>query len=733
MEPQDYPEDIDFQKYWLILKRHWLLATVVWLLTITLATLAALATEKTYKAYGKLRLRKQNTTSALISEAGEKISKLDTLDTQATPLDTEVEVIRTAPIVNKTIEALELTNKEGENVTYEGFLDRLGVKAIAGTDILTIAFRSHDPQEAEAVVNQLMESYIDDNLRVNRAQAAAAREFIVEQLPRVEQALLDAEASLRSFKEEHKIVDLDTEAKLAVAKVSELDNRSEQILLNLNKLKESIRALEQQTGIEAVNALAWSTVGESTTIEKALASLNTIDNQLAVARSRFGDDNPTIVNLESEKAHIESLLTNKVTEIVGSVDQTTPATLPTTSIEKTLLNNLINYEVERRALTEELQTVNQLKKTYAQRLNAIPKLEQTQGELKRQLDAAQATYNILIKNLQQVQIAENQNLGNAQIISPAIASPFPVSTSKKVIVVMGIVVGGVFYVVTAFICELLDPSIKTSKELRTILNQTLLGMIPYIAKPITLPGTKDKQTTPELYLKNQPYSIVSEAYRMLYANLRFLSREQRVQTIAVTSSVSQEGRSTVAANLAIASAEQGNRVLLIDADMRHPMQHQVWGLANSIGLSHILIDEAEWHNTRQQVLFGLDVINAGITPPNPVALLGSQRMSDLLEKCSRVYDVIILDTPPLLLVADALTIGKSTDGVLLVARPKAIDTVSATAAQELLLKSGQKVLGLVTNGVLVDKEPDSYFHYAKSYFKTNGNGHQVKLPQAWKN
>jgi uncharacterized protein involved in exopolysaccharide biosynthesis len=160
MEYKEYPEDIDLQKYWLILKRHWLPGAVVWGTIVAVATSIALSQKPTYEASGKLRFKKQNTTSALVTQTGEKIGQLDALNSKDTPLDTEAEVLKSSPIVNQTIADLKLKNAKGEPLTYDSFLKKLKVGTVRGTDVLGITYKSTDREEAVNVVNKLIEIYI---------------------------------------------------------------------------------------------------------------------------------------------------------------------------------------------------------------------------------------------------------------------------------------------------------------------------------------------------------------------------------------------------------------------------------------------------------------------------------------------------------------------------------------------------------------------------------------------
>lgn len=722
MEHQDYPEDIDFQKYWLILKRHWLPATMVWVFTAIAALGVALLSEKQYQAYGKLKFKKQSTTSALVTEAGEKIGTLEPLNLQDSPIDTEAEVLRSVPILMQTIEELDLTTEEGEPISYETFREGLGVKALQGTDVLLVSYKSPEPEEAEAVVNRIMETYIENNVLVNRAEAAAARAFINEQLPKTEKELQKAEAALRTFKEQYNIVKLEEEASLSVIRISELESQIDQVKARVEQQTARIEDLQNKIGRPSEEALLQSNVSSSIEVQQLREELQEIEKRLAREQSRFRDAHPMVLKLKQQKAQLRAELEQQVNGIVNRQRQPLQARdLQGGELQNVLIESLVSYEAERKGAIEQLRSLIRSRNEHQQRAQILPKLKQMEQDLERQVDAAKSTYEILLKRLQEVRIAENQNVGNAQIISPAMVSEYPVSTSRKMILAFGIVLGGVFYVVTAFLLELIDPSIKTSKELRKILNYTLLAMIPNTHNKRRLRRRKIDEKIPEVSVIKNPTSMIGESYRMLQANLNFLSPDRKLQVIVVTSSVTKEGKSTVAANLAAAMAELGNRVLLMDADLRHPIQHHIWNLTNAKGLSDAIVGQLEPHQVARPVAPNLDVLPSGVIPPNSLALLSSKRMNCLVQECRESYDFVVLDTPPLLLVADALTVSKMSDGILLVARPGLIDSASANAAKQRLDQSGQTVLGIAMNGVVGETEPDSYFHYAEIYYKENSH------------
>jgi capsular exopolysaccharide synthesis family protein len=330
------------------------------------------------------------------------------------------------------------------------------------------------------------------------------------------------------------------------------------------------------------------------------------------------------------------------------------------------------------------------------------------------LEAAQTTYETLLSRLQEIQVAENQNVGNARVITEADVPGLPIAPRKVLNLAAGTIAGILLSIATAFLLDITDRSVKTLKEARELFGYTLLGVIPYVGKPgkfISLRAEDD--SIPRVVIRESPNFPVQEAYQMLQANLKFLSSDKELRTIVVTSSVRREGKSEVSANLAAALAQMKRRVLLVDADMRHPTQHHAWDLTNINGLSNLIVGQVKFSEAVQVVMPNLHVLTCGVVPPNPMVLLDSARMASLIEIFSKNYDFVIFDAPALAGIVDAAILGKMTDGILLVVRPGVVNSASANAAKEFLAQSGQNVLGVVVNGVNVKSESDSYFYYIK--------------------
>ncbi len=385
-----------------------------------------------------------------------------------------------------------------------------------------------------------------------------------------------------------------------------------------------------------------------------------------------------------------------------------------------LATDLVRAEVAQISLAERLSGLQSEFQAYQNRAQVLPGLEQQYKQLLRQVEVAQTTYQNLLTGLQEAQLAENQTIGNARVLEPAAVPLKPISPRILRNLALGIILGLMAGAGVALLQETLDTRVKTVKDIRSLYPYVLLGSIPLLAPAKS--ATWSKSTLgidqPQLVMRDLPRSMGSEAYRMLLANLKFVRSDAPLQVIALTSSVPGEGKSTTVANLALAMAELGARVLVIDADLRRPSQHYLWERPNRLGLSNVLVESGGLSSAliRNEVE-GLDVLTAGVLPPNPVALLDSQRMRSLLEDLKAQYDYVLIDTPPLVAAADALILGKMVDGMVLVARPDVLNRAAGTMARESLHQSNQPVVGMVVNGVIPENEADSYYYYyAQSYY-----------------
>jgi polysaccharide biosynthesis transport protein len=713
MEIKDYSsEEIDVQRYWLVLRRRWLAAAGVLSGVLVLASAYALAQRPVYQAEGKLLIKSSNASE--LTGLGETLGQLKALGQQNTPLDTQAEIIRSTPIVEGVIESLGLKDSEGKPLAADVLAKDLKVKGVTGTDVLQISYESDKPREASKIVNKVIEIFLKNNVQLNRAEAVSARKFIEEQLPPTEYALRQADSAVRRFKEDNNLISLEEEAGQAVKLIGDLEEQITQTQAQLADANERSRQLQSRLGLDSQQAVTFASLSQAPAVQEVFVRLQQAQSQLAVEQTRYRVGHPTVTALQRQVIGLNSLLKERVAQVSGNSQSVSPGSLQVGELQLGLISEYVTSESERLGLTQRVLLLSSAQRQYRQRASVLPRLEQTQRELSRKLEAAQTTYGTLLSRQQAIQLAENQTIGNVQILSSAVVPTQPMGASKAMVIAAGGLAGLFLAIATAFALDIFDRSIKTVKEARELFGYTLLGIIPAF-------GRDDKNSTytdgsdqplPRVIVKDAPCSPIGDAYHMLQTNLKFLSSDDELKTIVVTSSVSKEGRSEVAVNLAVAIAQVGQRVLLVDADMRHPVQHHIWDFANIAGLSNVIVDQVDIDLAVQQAMPNLYVLTSGTIPPNPIALLGSKRMSALVATFARDYDFVIFDSPAMAGTADSAVLGKMTDGILLVVNPTVVDSTSANSTKEFIAQSGQKVLGMVINGVNVRNEPDSYFYYA---------------------
>mgnify|MGYP002777021691 FL=1 len=705
---QEEQNEVNFQQYAEILKRRWYVTAGILGAVFGLTAFVTFQQKPVFEAQSKMLL-KQGGASALTG-LNQRVGELTGLTNFSSPVETEAEVIRSNPLVQKTIDDLNLKDNRGKPLKPLAFLRQLKVKTIKGTDILELAYRDTSPQVAADTVNTLVNNYLESNISVNREEATSARKFLSNQLPKIEQNVVIAEAALRRFKEQNKVVALEEEAKGDVVALGGLLGEITKAKATLSGVATRSAALQNELNLTKDQAVELSTLNESAGVQQVLANYQKAQDELAIAQTRFTKEHPTIKSLAAKEQALRQQLEMRVGKIVDNKQPVNEKDLQIGKIKQELTGELVKSEVERLALDSQVQVLQRAYSDNQAKLRDIPKLEQQQRALERRLQVAQLTYQQVLKQLQEVEVVEKQKVGNARVVSNAVAPERPISPNILLNLLLGGVLGIILGVGMALLLEAMDKSLKRVDQAQRLFGYPLLGKIPQIAVP-------SGGSAQELPVLNDPYSPATSAFEMLLTNLGFTISDQTLKTIVVTSSIQGEGKSFVAANLALAKAQMGYRVLLIDADMRRPRQHKIWEQPNFTGLSEILVNQSNLQAGAFEASYNLDVLTAGTIPPNPTALLDSQRMVSLIEEVSSNYDFVVVDAPPLTLVTDALLLSKLVNGILFVGRLGVADTGAITAARTQLEQSRQRVLGMVINGVKENIRYGGY--YSKGYREEN--------------
>jgi polysaccharide biosynthesis transport protein len=720
MEKQSHPDDLDLHNYWLVLKRHWLISSGIFLTSVALSGFAISLQHPAYEAEGKLLFEANRTNS--LTGVDEKFRDLESIRREANPLSTQAVILQSRPILQAVIEKLNLRDNTGNLIDPKLLVTNVKVEPVVGTDVLNVSFISGNPKEAAAIVNHLMQSYVDNNVTNNRSEALAARKFIEMQLlPRAKGELDKTAQELRRFKEQNQIINLEEESNETVKTIGEIDKQLNETRSQLAEVTSQQRELRSQSKIPGNKAVEVASLSLIPGVQEVLGELQKVQTKLATAQSRYTSTHPSIANLREEEKALTGLLQKRVSQSAGSKNvKIAPNSLQLGALKEELLGESVRLQAQRLGFENKVKTLVNLHQEYKRRANVLPNLEKRQGDLERRLTVAQENYKQLLTRLQEVRVVENQNVGSARIVQDAAVSNQPVRSKLTMYLAAGgVFVGLMLGIAAAFLIDMVDHSIKTIKEAQAIFGYTQLGLIPkFDTNKTAIEQILIENASPRVILATLPRSLIHESYQMLQANLNFISHK-KVHTIVVTSSVAGEGKSEVSANLAAVMALAGKRVLIVDADMRNPSQHHLWGVMNLTGLSNVIVGQEQIRRSIQSVTRNLSVLTSGVIPPNPLALLDSDSMNALIKTLSTSYDYIIFDTPPLAGTADAAVLGKMVDGVLVVVRPGVADTASALATKSLLVRSEANVLGIIANGVNVKHEPDGYFYYNSTHTESS--------------
>jgi succinoglycan biosynthesis transport protein ExoP len=704
-------EEIDFQKYWLVLRRRWLPAAGVLSAVIALAAFQVLMRTPVYQARGKLlfQIDRSSVLTGIIQ--GDDLRQASS---DSDPLSTQVEIIRSKPVMSEVVTVLDIRNDNGELVSPSFISSRLIISPVRGTDVLNLDFSASDPDLTAAVVNTVMEVYLRRNVADNRAKTVAAREFIQQQLPIAEDAVRDAETALRDFKEDNQIVVLQEEASNTVSSISILNNQTAQIQAELIDKTAQALELRRQVGMSPEQAVNLSRLNQAPGVQDALAKLQEVQAQLSVERTRYRDSHPTVSILIRQEESLLNLLQQRVVEVVGIGSPASMGDLQLGSLRQNLTSELVQTEIVRLGLEQRLLSLLDTRNNLQEQAIAFPGLEQTQRELERQLKAAQTTYEALLTRLQEIRIAENQNIGNARILEEAGVPNHPVNSGAKQDLAIALILGVLLASATAFSLDLLDRSVKTAKDARELLGYDLLGIIPKFSSKAGKASSDHENSewiAKRIVVRDSLHSPISKAYQVVQANIQVFCSSHHLKTLVVSSSVPGEGKSEVSANLAAALAQTGLKVLLVDSNMCDPSQHYFWSLSNVAGLSNVVVNHVDTETAIQSVMPNLEVLTAGTDQPNSLALLNSQSMHSLIKEWSKKYDFVIFDAPALSGNADAVTLARYVDGLVFVVRPSMVSADSIKASREFLQRANVKVIGMVANGIRLGNEPDHSFYY----------------------
>jgi capsular exopolysaccharide synthesis family protein len=487
-----------------------------------------------------------------------------------------------------------------------------------------------------------------------------------------------------------KEADLDAEKKILAGleiKINpESDNRSPEYL----KLRSRLRELEKEK-------MRLEELGIR------LSGISTVDRE--------------IQEVESELLKYKQSSTMSTTTDPGTIRQWQ-------ELRKSVLTKETELELFKRKLEAYKKAINSYKTENPDILsNSLELLR-----LGRSKEIYENIYSILLEKLEEERIKSRSSTAGVKIVDLPLLPTNPIPKNENRFYLLGIILGLILGFGLAFLLELNDTSLKNNEDIERYLQLPVLGTIPHIVinkKSDIEIQRKSAKSSKQMSVTQYPRSVlnfsgddsvIAESYRSLRTNLSFVSPDHPLRTIALTSAGPSEGKSLTISNLAMAYAQMGKRTLLVDSDLRRPVLHHIFNQKREPGLSDCFIENPDYERifkkTEKEHLF---VITAGTFSPNPAELIGSNRMSKLIEFFKEQFDIVFFDTPPIVAVTDATLLGKKMDGLLLVIRSNHTDRIMASRAISNISNVGVNVIGTVLNDINLSNRYTSYGYYKYYY------------------
>jgi polysaccharide biosynthesis transport protein len=738
-EPEQAPSLLS---YWTVLrKRHWTVLAVLMVVSLTVLV-ATLKETPLYQAKALIEIEKENPNIVTAND----LFEIDNVN--STFLETQYKVLQSESLARRVIRDLDLDklkefnppkhwwsrlgshppiqlqswahgstlapDSDGVYSALKTFEDRLDVEPVKQSRLVEVTFESKDSILAAQIVNSVASNYIDQNLELRWDAAQKASEWLSQQLVGVKAKLEKSEDEMQSYARDNGLLFLESEKGTTENIVDARLRQLQEALTAAQAARfqaESLYRLEQ-TGDKG----ALPSIFDNHEMQELTLRLSDLQAQRAQLASTFSPDYPKLKQVQSEIDEAQHML---------DAERARGATH---------IENEYDAAVRRESLLEDAFAS-------AQRdANEIAEKSVQYNILKREVDTNRELYDGLLDRLKQAGIAGGLKESNIRIVDSAVPPKKPAKPRTALNLGLALIVGLGLGVGAAFLQEHLDNSLKTTEDVERIMQLPALAMIPSVEslngrKPAAkLSGNghlSDATLTPADRAKTNGHGLpphwyriddlapqhspLTEAFRSLRTSVLLSAAGQPPRSLLVSSAQPGEGKTTVSSNLAISLAQLGQRVLLIDADLRRPSVHRAFQIQGGLGAVSYLTGQQDWRGAVEKMATpGLDVLVCGPVPPNPAELLSSDRMQKLIQESIEEYKFVVVDSPPLLNVSDSRILATLVEGVVLVVKGGETPREIVRRAQSYISDIGAHVIGAVLNNVDLHREEYSYYR-AYSY------------------
>lgn len=686
-------EDSDLRNLLTILRRRaWVIAGVA---AVVMAAMSARTLHQPKIYEGRFRVlvepvNAKDDLSELSSVLGDQLPSKPGLD-----YETQVQVLRSPELVEPVAEQLQQTYPE---LDYLALLRNLDINRLGDTKILEVRYASPDPVKIQVVLDQLSDAYLKYSLEARQTNLRQGISFVENQLPGLQSQVDGIQDQLEAFRRQYDFITPDMRSGQLSAQTSSLNEQRLALDRDLSGAQQTLTNLQAENG-------ALVALDNAPVYQQLLSELRSVETTIAEELTRFTPDSLAIRVLKERRENILPLLQQEAQRVVGAQ-------------QAIALNNLQVMEVQSNTLAEAEQQT-------AQGLTQLPSLIRRYTDLERELEVSTEALTRFRLTRETLEIEAAQTEIPWQLIEVPVQPTEPISPDLKRSLILSIVASLLAGLGAALLLEKLDNVYHSIDELKAGTKLPLLGTLPFNSALRERSGMGAdaiahlSAALSKLQLGGRGYysyggdseSSFLEALRVLHTNLRMISSDRPIRSVIISSALPGDGKSTVCAHLAKVAAAMGQRVLVVDVDLRQPRLHERLELSNELGLTNLIADDLPLKSVMQQVTLTeqLFVLTAGKIPPDPTKLLASQKMKQLMESFERCFDLVLYDAPPAAGLADVSLIGQQSDGLVLVTRMGKTNRTALKQTIETLKLAQIATLGIVANGV---KASGSYCYYA---------------------
>jgi polysaccharide biosynthesis transport protein len=703
------PREPHLYDYLLILKKHqWLILTFL-LTVVTVVSIATFRMHPVYVATARIEIDRENQTFLPFQGADPYAYLIDQenyIETQSKILTSETLALQTIRSTGlggnrdfspggRLSDAIMIGSLANQKRPPElgTFLGSLSVKRVPNSQLLDVAFEATDPQLAARTLNAHLENFIEQNFRSRYEATTQASTWLADQLNELKIKVEKSEDARITYERQNSIWTLDDKQSITTQRLIDINKELTEAQSERMK-KEALFQLAKSGSFDAIPE-----VKDTGILQDVMKRRSEVYTDYTAALNQYGPNFPKVQRLSAQVKEYDQLIDTEKKNVINRVESDYRA-----ARQRELL------------LSEALDTQKAETNHQAERLVQY-------NILKREAEANKQLYEGLLTKLKEAGISAGLRSSNIRVVDPAMVPSTPARPAKARNIALSCLVGLIGGIGLALLREYLDNTIKTPDDIEMLAKLPSLAVVPAFGASNgngrglrLLKGKSSNGHAPhiELVSHHLPKSQTSEAFRALRTALLLSQAEHPPQVILVTSPLPREGKTTAAANLAVTLAQLGDSTVLVDADLRKPGVGRVLSLGDGkyAGLSSYLagVSSLDLVTVQHPAVENLSAIPTGPLPPNPADLLSSHRMADAIAELRKKFKFIVIDTPPIMAVTDAVILSVQSDGVLIVVRSGQTPKVAFTRTRDLLNSVKCRVLGVVLNAV-DSSAPDYYYSY----------------------